>query len=179
MSENLKDLPKTVGIIGGGTIGASWTALFAVAGMKVAVYDPAPNSAETVEAYLDRAWPRLERLGLASSGGERALSFHATPEAAVAEADFVQESVPERLEIKHAIYRQIEPALGAGVIVATSASGLFLQDMQAGWRNPSHFILGHPFNPPHLIPWSSCWAKTAPPLASWSVPNASMQPAGR
>ena len=67
-------------------------------------------------------------------------------------AEFIQESVPERIEIKHDTYRLLEPALEDGAIVATSSSGLLIKDMQAAWQDPSRFILGHPFNPPHLIP---------------------------
>jgi len=67
-------------------------------------------------------------------------------------ATFVQESVPERLAIKHALFSEIEDALAPGAIVASSASGLTLTEMQGGWRDPSRFVLGHPFNPPHLIP---------------------------
>ena len=64
----------------------------------------------------------------------------------------MQENVPERLEIKHALFREIEPHLSPTAIVSSSASGLMVSEMQAGWENPSRFILGHPFNPPHLIP---------------------------
>lgn len=151
MSSSAADLPNTVGVIGGGTIGASWAALFAAAGMTVKIYDPADEAAQMVRAYVGRAWPSLERLGLVKSSAQD-LQFVAEPEAAVEGCGFVQESVPERLEIKHAIYRRIEPALDPQAIVATSASGLLLQDMQQGWTDPSRFILGHPFNPPHLIP---------------------------
>ncbi len=151
MSSKAADLPKTVAIVGGGTIGASWAALFAAAGMAVRIYDPAEGAAQSVRAYVERAWPSLERLGLAKSSRQE-LRFFAHPEEAVEGVGFVQESVPERLEIKHAIYRQIEPALDPQTIVATSASGLLLQDMQEGWSDPGRLILGHPFNPPHLIP---------------------------
>ena len=67
-------------------------------------------------------------------------------------AGFVQENVPERLEIKHALFREIESHLPAEAIVCSSASGLMVAEMQKGWTDPSRFILGHPFNPPHLIP---------------------------
>ena len=65
---------------------------------------------------------------------------------------FIQESVPERIEIKHDVYGQIEPALAPETIIATSSSGLLIKDMQAGLKDPSRLILAHPFNPPHLIP---------------------------
>lgn len=138
--------------IGAGVIGGSWTALFLAAGMRVAVHDPQPNAENAVRDYVAGAWPVLEKLGMTARGNPDAVTFHATAAEAVAGAQFVQESVPERIEIKHALYREIEPALDPQSIVASSASGLTLTEMQAGWQDPSRFVLGHPFNPPHLIP---------------------------
>lgn len=138
--------------LGGGVIGASWTALFLAAGHSVAVHDPAAGIERQVRTYVETAWPTLSDLGLAAHGTPDALTFHADARAAVDGASFVQESVPERIEIKHELFREIEPALDAGAIVASSASGLTLTEMQAGWSAPDRFVLGHPFNPPHLIP---------------------------
>jgi carnitine 3-dehydrogenase len=139
-------------VIGAGVIGASSAALFLASGRDVAVFDPSPKGEQAVRDYIDRAWPTLLELGLAVEGRRGMLSFHATAAGAVAGADFVQESVPERIAIKHALYAEIEPALKPGVIVASSSSGLTLSEMQAGWRDPQNFVLGHPFNPPRLIP---------------------------
>lgn len=139
-------------VLGAGVIGASWAALFLASGRDVAVFDPSPDAETMVRDYIQTAWPTLLELGLAVPDRRGALSFHATAAAAVTGADFVQESVPERIAIKHALYAQIEPALAHGAIVASSASGLTLSEMQAGWKNPRNFVLGHPFNPPHLIP---------------------------
>ena len=131
--------------LGGGVIGASWTSLFLAGAKSVAVFDPAPQIERQVRDYIATAWPSLEELGLvvdgrASVGVERD------------GVGFIQESVPERLEIKHELYRDIEDALEPQAIVASSASGLTLTEMQGGWRSPGRFVLGHPFNPPHLIP---------------------------
>ncbi|MDH3668739.1 MAG: 3-hydroxyacyl-CoA dehydrogenase NAD-binding domain-containing protein [Paracoccaceae bacterium] len=147
----MKDLDKAT-IIGAGVIGASWTALFLAAGARVAVFDPQPSAERAVRDYVAGAWPVLERLGMTGRGDPDAVSFHASAAEAVEGAGFVQESVPERIEIKHEIYAQFEPALDAQAVVASSASGLTLTEMQAGWRDPARFVLGHPFNPPHLIP---------------------------
>ncbi|MDX1424107.1 MAG: 3-hydroxyacyl-CoA dehydrogenase NAD-binding domain-containing protein [Kiloniellales bacterium] len=149
---NLPTGVETVAVIGAGTIGASWTALFLAAGLEVDVYDPSDGAEAYVEDYLARAWPSLERLGLTQTGRPRSPRFLATPEEAVRRAQFVQESVPERLQVKHDIYRRIEPHLAPDSIVASSASGLLVREMQAGWRDPGRFVLAHPFNPPHLIP---------------------------
>lgn len=143
---------ENVAVIGAGVIGASWAALFLASGRNVAVYDLAASTEADVRQYIDMAWPTLTELGLVNPQRRGELSFHDDPADAVRNADFVQESVPERIAIKHTLFARIEPALKAGAIVASSASGLRLGEMQAGWKNPSHFILGHPFNPPHLIP---------------------------
>lgn len=138
--------------LGGGVIGASWTALFLAAGKSVAVHDPAPTAEAHVRDYVETAWPVLTDLGLTDNGTPDAVSFHADPRTAVDGAGFVQESVPERIDIKHETYRTIEDALAPDAIVASSASGLTLAEMQGGWADPARFVLGHPFNPPHLIP---------------------------
>ncbi|MGE7991728.1 3-hydroxyacyl-CoA dehydrogenase NAD-binding domain-containing protein [Pseudomonas sp. NPDC089554] len=142
---------NNVAVIGAGVIGASWAALFLACGRNVAVHDPSPTMEADVRRYIDNAWPTLRELGLANILPGQ-LSFHDSVASAVGDADFVQESVPERIAIKHALFAQLEAALKPGAIVASSASGLRLGEMQAGWQDPSHFILGHPFNPPHLIP---------------------------
>lgn len=139
-------------MLGAGVIGASWTALFLARGIPVAVHDPAPDARFRVQSYVETAWPTLEALGLTTNGDPHAINFHTNPAKAVSGADFIQESVPERIETKHALYRAIEGALAPDAVIASSASGLTLSEMQAGFRDPSRFVLGHPFNPPHLIP---------------------------
>ena len=141
-----------VAVLGAGVIGASWTSLFLAAGLKVNVYDPADNAQQSVRDYIKRAWPTLEALNMTEHGDADNLSFFDDPSKAVHGAQFIQESVPERLPIKHELYQQIEDSLEPGALVASSASGLLLSEMQQGWKDPSRFILGHPFNPPHLIP---------------------------
>lgn len=102
--------------------------------------------------YVERAWPTLRELGVAQAGRPTAIEFTNTIEDAVTGADFVQENVPERLDIKFATFARIEAALSDDAVVASSASGLMVSEMQGGWHDPSRFLLGHPFNPPHLIP---------------------------
>ena len=138
--------------LGGGVIGASWAALFLASGRSVAMFDPAPSVETAVRNYIETAWPNLTELGLTENGTPDAISFHKTAAEAVDGADFVQENVPEREAIKHATFAEIEPILKSNAIVASSASGLTLGQMQGGWTNPARFVLGHPFNPPHLIP---------------------------
>ncbi len=142
-----------VAVLGAGLIGRSWTALFLAAGHDVAIYDPADNVEDLVREGIDSAWPMLQRLGLTTEERPTAtLTFYADPSKAVKGAAFIQESVPERIGIKRALYALIEPAVASDAIVASSASGLTLSELQSGWQDASRLVLGHPFNPPHLIP---------------------------
>lgn len=139
-------------VLGAGTIGASWAALFAATGREVTVYDPAPDAEARVARMVEAAADPLAALGWEGAGDLSRIRYTADPADAVVGAGFVQESVPERLEIKHALYARIEPVLEPGTIVASSTSGLMLGQMQDGFANPGRLVLAHPFNPPHLIP---------------------------
>ena len=141
-----------VAVLGAGVIGASWTALFLAAGRSVAVYDPAPDAEAGTRAYIETAWPALVELGLAERGDKTRVTFHTVAAEAVQGAQFIQENVPERIAIKHALTAEVEPHLAPGAIFATSTSGLTWEAMAEGFADPSRFLLAHPFNPPHLIP---------------------------
>jgi len=143
---------KQTAILGAGVIGASWAALFLAAGKQVALYDIATDAEKNVRSYIDTVWLSLEELGVVKNGSPDNINFCSSAASAVEGAEFVQENIPERLQLKHALYAQIESALQPEAIVATSASGLTLTEMQKGWIKPNRFVLGHPFNPPHLIP---------------------------
>jgi carnitine 3-dehydrogenase len=147
----MSDFQNTA-VLGSGVIGMSWTALFLASGRNVAVFDTLASAEKSTRDYIEMAWPALRDLGLVKSAAPGKLTFHKSAVEAVQEADFVQENVPERIEIKRALFAEIEPALKSTAIVASSASGLTLSEMQTGWTKPSRFVLGHPFNPPHLIP---------------------------
>lgn len=147
----MSDITHTA-VLGAGVIGSSWTALFLAAGRSVTVYDPAPDAEARTRDAVTAAWPTLEALGLAERASPDALGFAPSAAEAVDGAQFVQENVPEREAIKHALYAEIEPALAPGAIVSSSTSGMTLERLQAGWHDPAPLLLGHPFNPPHLIP---------------------------
>jgi 3-hydroxybutyryl-CoA dehydrogenase len=145
---------KCVAVVGAGTIGASWASLFLAHGLGVRVHDTGPQTEGRVRAFVIAAWSSMRRLvpNAPEAPPLHALSFHETASGAVEGCKFVQESTPERLEIKHETLAAFEHALEDDAIVASSASGLKLTDMQKGMRAPGRLILGHPFNPPHLIP---------------------------
>lgn len=152
MAQRPRERVERVAVIGSGTIGASWAALFLAHGFPVAVYDPAEGTERLVRDFVASAWPALERLGIAKGSGAGAMSFHGDPAEAVRGAQFVQESGPEDLSAKQALFARMEQGLGRDAIVASSTSGLLPSDLQAGRILPGRYLVGHPFNPPHLIP---------------------------
>ena len=142
-----------VAVLGTGVIGASWASLFLAKGYHVNAYDPAPDSEPATRSYIETAWKQLQELGQVSVDFDpKRLRFFDTPEDTVKGVQFIQENVPEKLPIKTELYSRIETSIAPEAVIATSASGLLIKDLQKGFRNPSRFLLGHPFNPPHLIP---------------------------
>ena len=144
---------RTVTVIGTGVIGASWCALYLARGLDVVATDVAPGAEERLHQFVDEAWPALERLGLATGASKSRLRFEPDLDAAIADADFIQENGPERLPFKQDLFARLDAALPPEVIIATSSSGLKMSDVQDSCtRNPERCVVAHPFNPPHLIP---------------------------
>lgn len=143
---------KRVAVIGAGTIGASWAAYFLSRGLPVTVSDPSPGAPDLMRRMIDGAWPVLMRLGGRPDADPKAWTFHADPVAALDGADFVQESAPERIEIKQDLLARIDAALPADVVIASSTSGLLASRLSERCAHPERVVIGHPFNPPHLIP---------------------------
>ena len=142
-----------VAIIGTGVIGASWTALFLAKGLEVIATDIAPNAETSLRSFVNAAWPALERLGLAPGASQSHLTFTSDLPSALRTADFVQENGPERIDFKKKLYRQLDELLPAEVIIASSSSGLTMSEIQSDCRlHPERCVIGHPFNPPHLVP---------------------------
>jgi 3-hydroxyacyl-CoA dehydrogenase len=142
-----------VAIIGTGVIGASWTALFLAKGLQVIATDIAPNAETSLRSFVKAAWPALERLGLAPGASQSHLTFTSDLPTAVRAADFVQENGPERIDFKKKLYRQLDELLPAEVIISSSSSGLTMSEIQSECRlHPERCVIGHPFNPPHLVP---------------------------
>jgi ketoreductase RED1 len=142
-------------VVGAGVIGISWTALFLARGLHVTVSDPLPNAEERVRAGLSEIAPTLEQLGLPVEALEKpspALAFEADVAAAVREADVVQENAPEKLEVKQQLWQEVERAAPAQALLASSSSTLPASEMAKGMQKPERLIVGHPFNPPHLVP---------------------------
>jgi 3-hydroxyacyl-CoA dehydrogenase len=144
---------RRIAIIGTGVIGASWTALFLAKGLDVIATDIGPDAEASLRRFVKAAWPALERLGLAPGASQSRLTFTADLPAAVRAADFVQENGPERIDFKKKLYRQLDELLPADVIIASSSSGLTMSEIQSDCpSHPERCVIGHPFNPPHLVP---------------------------
>ena len=143
---------RRVAVVGTGVIGASWTAYFLAQGLDVNATDPSPGAEERLRQAVAQHWPTLERFGLAAGASVDRLRFHDSLEDAVSVADFVQENGPERMDFKIELFRRMDAAAPPDAILASSSSGLAISGVQSGCAHPQRVVLGHPFNPPHLIP---------------------------
>jgi 3-hydroxyacyl-CoA dehydrogenase len=143
---------QRVACVGGGTIGASWAAYFMARGLDVTLADPAPDGRDAARRIIDSAWSTLERMGLAPGASPERWRFHADPVAALDGADFIQESAPERYEIKLDLLKRLSAEAPREVVIASSSSGLLISRLQEGCTYPERCLIGHPFNPPHIVP---------------------------
>ena len=139
-------MTRTAAVLGAGTIGLSWAALFASRGLSVRVQDPRPDVQEVVSAGVADLAPLL-----GDDIGER-IRVVADLEAAVTDVDVVQENGPERLELKQELWARVEAAAPSTALLLSSTSGLMPSDMAARMREPGRLLVGHPFNPPHVVP---------------------------
>jgi 3-hydroxyacyl-CoA dehydrogenase len=146
-------MTKRVAVVGAGTIGASWAAIFLARGLDVAAYDPSPQGEAFARKFVDNAWPTLQTLGWVVSGADpKRMSWHTDVASCVKDAEFIQESGPERLDLKLALFKEIDAAAPAETVIASSSSGLMISAIQPACQRPERCVIGHPFNPPHLIP---------------------------
>jgi carnitine 3-dehydrogenase len=143
---------QKIGLVGGGVIGAGWAARFLLEGRDVALYDPDPEIARKLEAVIAAARRAHAALFPAATTDEGALTLAPSVEAAVADADFVQESLPEREDLKQSVLKVVDAAARPDVIVASSTSGLLPTRLQSAMARPERFVVGHPFNPVYLLP---------------------------
>jgi carnitine 3-dehydrogenase len=142
-----------VAIVGTGVIGGGWAAHFLRQGLRVTAWDPAPDAEPKLRAFIEQVWPTLERLGLRNGASPERLAFAPELADAVRTADFVQESAPERLDLKQALLAQIDANAPPEVVIGSSTSGYAMTAMAARCsHHPERLVVGHPFNPPYLIP---------------------------
>lgn len=152
MSQHSVSSIKRIAIVGTGTIGASWATHFLARGFDVVATDPGPDAEPALRDYVDAAWDTAARLGLAAGASRDRLSFTTDLAKAVGESDFVQENAPERPELKVKLLADIDAAAPPETIIASSSSGITMSVMQAECVRAERTVIGHPFNPPHVIP---------------------------
>src|SRR6185312_13550351 len=144
---------RSVAIVGTGLIGASWAAQYLASGLDVIATDPASNAEGALRRSVEEAWELLTTIGVAPGATRDRLTFTADMNEAVSKADFVQESVPERLMLKARVFAQMDEVARPDTILASSASGLTMDAIQSACKqHPERCVLGHPFNPPHVMP---------------------------
>lgn len=143
---------RRIASLGGGPIGGGWTAYFLARGYEVASYLHDRAEEKAFREIVETAWVSLEALGLAEGASLDRMTLSSNVEEAVAGADFVQESAPEVLAIKQALYENLGQIVPPEVVIASSTSGLTMTEIQARCGTPERTVVGHPFNPPYLLP---------------------------
>ena len=143
---------RRVAIVGTGVIGASWAAQYLARGLDVVATDPAPNAGANLRKYVDEAWGILTSIGLSAGASRDRLSFTTNMKEALSQADFVQENGPERPDFKIKLFADMDDATPPDSIIASSSSSLTMSVIQSKAKRPERCLIGHPFNPPHVIP---------------------------
>lgn len=165
--------PKSVtrvASIGGGPIGGGWTAHFLARGYDVTCYLHDEAETPAFMTILETAWKSLTELGLEPGASLDRLTIVTDLEEAVQGAGFIQESAPENLEMKQALYKQLGELVPANVVIGSSTSGLMMTDIQADCTSPERTVIGHPFNPPYLLPLVEIVGgkRTSPEAVQWA-----------
>jgi len=162
---------RTVTCIGAGVIGGGWAAYFLSRGYRVVAWDPAPDAEDRLRHLVTAAWPALTELGLAEGACLDNLTVEPDLATACAQADFVQESAPEDLELKRTLLADIDAATPEGVVISSSTSGYGMSEMQDKCAHPDRTVVGHPFNPPYLIPLVEVvgGTSTSPGVVEWTA----------
>ena len=157
--------------IGAGPIGAGWAAYFLANGYNVASYIHDPDEEESLRHLVQGAWPSLYELGLADGASLDNLRCTSDLAEAVENAQFIQESAPENLELKQALYAQLCELVPEDIVISSSTSGLPISDIQLSCASPQRTVVGHPFNPPYLLPLVEVVGgeKTAPEAVDWVI----------
>jgi carnitine 3-dehydrogenase len=162
---------RRVAVIGTGVIGSGWAAHFLRCGLDVVAADPAPDSERRLRQTIEVRWPTMERLGLAAEASPERLAFASDLPSAVAQVEFVQENAPEDKALKIEVLADIDAAARPEVVIASSTSGLAMSALQQRCRHPERCVVGHPFNPPYLMPLVEVVGgqQTDPTVVDWAI----------
>ncbi|SMX33105.1 carnitine 3-dehydrogenase [Actibacterium lipolyticum] len=156
-------MTKTAAIIGGGVIGGGWAARFLLMGWNVRVFDPDPEAERKITEVLENARAAMPGLSDRMLPDEGALSFCSSISSAVKGADWIQESVPERQELKRTLFQKIQAHCDDNAIIGSSTSGFMPSTLQKGATRGSQIVVTHPFNPVYLLPLVELVASPANP----------------
>lgn len=143
---------RRIAIVGTGVIGASWASEYLARGFDVVATDPAPNAEANLHEYIDEAWRDLTSIGLSKGASRDRLSFTTNMKEALSEVDLVQENAPERPDFKMKLYAEMDEVVPVDSLLASSSSGITPSVIQSQCKHPERVVIGHPFNPPHIIP---------------------------
>ena len=159
-----------IACIGGGPIGGGWTAHFLAQGYDVTTYLHSEAEVPAFRTILETAWESLSVLGLSDGASLERLTTCFDLRVAVEGAQFIQESAPERLDLKQALYSTLGDIVPSGFVIGSSTSGLMMTDIQAHCSTPERTVIGHPFNPPYLLPLVEIVGgrQTAPEAVAWA-----------
>ena len=141
-----------IAIVGTGVIGASWAAQYLARGFDVVATDPGPNAEANLRKYVGDAWGELTTIGLSAGASRDRLSFTTNMKEALSKADLVQENAPERPDFKIKLFADMDDVTPVDSLIASSSSGITPSVMQSKCKHPERILVGHPFNPPHIIP---------------------------
>ena len=161
---------RCVASIGGGPIGGGWAAHFLARGYDVTAYLHSKAEIPAFRTILDTAWISLTDLGLAAGASLDRLSIETDLKKTVEGAEFIQESAPEILDMKQELYQTLGNIVPANVVIGSSTSGLMMTDIQARCATPERTVIGHPFNPPYLLPLVEIVGgeRSAPEAVQWA-----------
>lgn len=145
---------KTVAVIGGGVIGSGWVAAFLGHGLSVRLFDPSPDASKGTRNHVTSAWPQMMALDLADADDDWSgrLSIHNSLQEVITDADFVQENTPEKADLKRELFTKLDLITPADILIASSTSSLAITELASDCTHSERFVLGHPFNPVHLMP---------------------------
>ena len=162
---------KRIAIVGTGVIGASWAAEYLARGFDVVATDPAPNAEGNLRKYIDEAWKDLTNIGLSKGASRDRLTFTKDMKEALSKADLVQENGPERPDFKQKLYADMGEVTPVDSLLASSSSGITPSVIQSKCKHPERVVIGHPFNPPHIVPLVEVvgGSKTAPEAVQQAI----------
>ena len=171
MARPAPEMVRKVACVGTGTIGGGWVAYFLSRGLDVVACDPAPEARASLRERVDAAWSKLERLGLAEGASRERLRFEPDLAAAVEDAEFVQESVPDHEDLKMEVFERLDAAAPADAVLSSSSSQFLPTRIAGRCRHPERCIVGHPFTPSYLLPLVEVVGgeRTDPAVLDWSV----------